>query len=103
MSVRPLDKYKKICYNKRKRHFYRSGTLEKPIKHMRIPDRPCGGSGFTGKSGAYERSLEVAEILHMGCTDRKFGPSLPFPARRFWEIRTFVRVAAFWRKNAEIT
>ena len=25
MKVRPLDKYKKICYNKRKRHFYRSG------------------------------------------------------------------------------
>ena len=28
MKVRPLDKYKKICYNKRKWHFYRSGNLE---------------------------------------------------------------------------
>ena len=27
MQVRPLDKYKKICYNKRKCLFYRSGTL----------------------------------------------------------------------------
>ena len=27
MQVRPLDKYKKICYNKRKYLFYRSGTL----------------------------------------------------------------------------
>ena len=71
--------------------------------HMRIPDRPFEGSGFTGKSNAYERSLEVAEILHMGVSDRKFGPSLPFPARRFWEIRTFVRVAAFPKNNSEIT
>ena len=28
MEERPLDKYKKICYNKRKRHFYRSGKRE---------------------------------------------------------------------------
>ena len=44
MEERPLDFLKKICYNKRKNLFYRSGTLEKPIKHMRIPDRPCGGT-----------------------------------------------------------
>lgn len=29
--------------------------------------------GFTGKSGAYEKSLEVSEILHMGCAIGKTG------------------------------
>ena len=28
MEERPLDFLKKICYNKRKRHFYRSGKRE---------------------------------------------------------------------------
>ena len=43
-------------------------------------DRPSGGH-FTGKTSAYGESLEVAEILHMGYTDRKIGPGRPTPAR----------------------
>ena len=39
------------------------------------------GPSFTGKLSAYERSLEVAKNLHMGYTDRKFGPGRPSPAR----------------------
>ena len=39
------------------------------------------GGHFTGKLSAYEKSLEVAKIFHMGYTDRKFGPGRPTPAR----------------------
>ena len=73
----------------------------KPIGFIQI-NRPYAdsrsalrGSSFTGKSGAYERSLEVAEILHMGVTDRKFGLFRPRAARRFRESERMFASAAF--------
>jgi hypothetical protein len=74
-----LDFYKKICYNIKKTHFYRSALVNSG-EHMRT-DRSPTGVRFTGKSRPYERSLEVAKNLHMGYTDRKFGPGRPSPAR----------------------
>ena len=51
----------------------------KPIGFIQI-DRPYAdsrsalqGTWFSGKIEAIWRPLEVAEILHMGCTDRKIG------------------------------
>ena len=66
MQVRPLDFLKKICYNKRKNLFYRSGKRG-PIglifikKYVIIKVEAIWpiGSGFTGYSGAYARSLSI--------------------------------------------
>ena len=70
---------------------------------MRIPGRPSGGPSFTGKFGAYEKSLEVAKNLHMGYTGRKIGPCPSSAARQFWESERLSEPAAFSQKNVEIT
>ena len=41
-----------------------------------------GRGQFSGKIGAYEKSLEVAEKSHMGVPDRKIGPCPSSAARR---------------------
>ena len=47
---------------------------------VEFPIGPYGVS-ISGKFGICGKSLEVAEKLHMGYTDRKFGPGRPTPAR----------------------
>ena len=46
-----------------------------PYALCRGPIGPAGASHFTGKSGAYEKSLEVFGKLHMGCAIGKTGPA----------------------------
>ena len=46
-----------------------------PYALCRGPVGPAGARHFTGKPGAYEKSLEVFEKLHMGCPVGKSGPA----------------------------
>ena len=79
---RRLDFEKIFWYNIKKTIFTRPGFRDVPVAygvHL------TGVTWVSGKLRAIWRSLEVAEILHMGSSGRKNGPLLPWPAR-FWEL-----------------
>ena len=53
------------------------------------PVGPAGARRFTGKPGAYEKSLEVFEIFHMGCPVGKSGLVLrPRPVESHYHYTT---------------
>ena len=96
MRERPLDFLKKICYNKRKRHFYRPGQrgptgliLYKKYDIIYGGSFKPVGASFSGK---YRRICHFTfnrKNFHMGCTGRKLGPWHPpaarsFVSRRIW-------------------
>ena len=75
---RRLDFEKIFWYNIKKTIFTRPGFRGVPVAygvHL------TGVTWVSGKLRAIWRSLEVAEILHMGSSGRKNGPLLPWPAR----------------------
>ena len=66
MEERPLDFSKKICYNKRKRHFYRSGKrgpigliFIKKYDIIIMEENNNKPVGFTGYPRPYGRSLSI--------------------------------------------
>ena len=75
---RRLDFEKIFWYNIKKTIFTRTGFRGVPVAYG---VHPTGVTWVSGKLRAIWRSLEVAEILHMGSSGRKNGTGLPFPAR----------------------
>ena len=59
-------------------------------------------SWLSGKLGAIWRSLEVAENLHMGVSDRKFGPWLSWAARRPHHYYTTLGLACQYLNRKKI-